>query len=39
MGTFPDGTVRLGLGIFNTAEQVETVLEAVREIAAQRRQA
>jgi cysteine desulfurase family protein len=38
MGTFPDGTVRLGLGIFNTAEQVETVLEAVREIAAGRRQ-
>ncbi len=37
LGTFPDGTVRFGLGVFNTAEQVDDALEAVREIAAQRR--
>jgi cysteine desulfurase family protein len=38
MGTFPDGTVRLGLGIFNTTDEVATTLGAVREIAAERRQ-
>jgi len=39
LGTFPDGTVRFGLGIFNTAEQVDTALGAVREIAAERMKA
>ncbi len=33
LGTFPDGTVRFGLGAFNTREQVDTVLRAVQEIA------
>jgi cysteine desulfurase / selenocysteine lyase len=34
-GTFPDGTVRLGIGYFNTAEDIDDTLEAVSEIAAQ----
>jgi cysteine desulfurase/selenocysteine lyase len=33
LGTFPVGTVRFGLGAFNTAEEVETALEAVTELA------
>jgi len=33
IGTFPGGTVRLGLSYFNTAEEVETAVDATREIA------
>jgi selenocysteine lyase/cysteine desulfurase len=33
LGTFPAGTVRFGLGAFNTANQVDTALQALREIA------
>ncbi|MCP4544098.1 MAG: aminotransferase class V-fold PLP-dependent enzyme [Chloroflexi bacterium] len=33
LGTFPVGTVRFGLGAFNTAEQVDAALEAVRRLA------
>jgi len=33
LGTFPKGTVRLGLGMFNTAEDVKITVEAVRTIA------
>jgi cysteine desulfurase family protein len=32
LGTFPRGTVRLGLGAFNTLEDVEMVLAAVEEL-------
>jgi cysteine desulfurase/selenocysteine lyase len=33
LGTFPAGTVRFGLGAFSTADEVETALQAVRQIA------
>jgi cysteine desulfurase family protein len=33
LGTFPAGTVRFGLGAFNTAAEVDTALQAVQEIA------
>jgi cysteine desulfurase/selenocysteine lyase len=33
LGTFPHGTVRFGLSAFNTPEEVDTALHAVREIA------
>jgi cysteine desulfurase/selenocysteine lyase len=33
IGTFPTGTVRFGLSCFNTAEEVELALRAVREMA------
>jgi len=33
LGTFPGGTVRLAPGVFNTVEQVDETLQAVREIA------
>lgn len=33
IGTFPDGTVRFGLGAFNTAEEVDSALDAVRQLA------
>ena len=36
IGTFPGGTVRFGLSFFNTAEEVDTAVEALREIAARR---
>jgi cysteine desulfurase/selenocysteine lyase len=29
IGTFPDGTVRFGLGVFSTAEEVDATVEAV----------
>jgi cysteine desulfurase family protein len=32
IGTFPHGTVRLGMGYFNTQEEVGQVLEALREV-------
>jgi len=34
LGTFPDGTVRFGLSAFNTADEVEIALGAVRQLAA-----
>jgi len=33
LGTFPHGTVRLSMGFFNTQQEVDQVLEAVKEIA------
>ncbi len=33
LGTFPDGCVRLGLGAFNTAADVQQALEAVSQLA------
>jgi cysteine desulfurase family protein len=33
IGTFPAGTVRFGLSCFNTAEEVQSAIGAVREIA------
>ncbi len=33
LGTFPDGTVRFGLGAFNTAEEVDSAVDAVRLMA------
>ena len=35
LGTFPNGTVRFGLSAFNTAEEVEVALGAVRQLAAE----
>jgi selenocysteine lyase/cysteine desulfurase len=34
LGTYPDGTVRLSMGCFNTLEEMEIAAGAVREIAA-----
>jgi cysteine desulfurase family protein len=36
IGTFPVGTVRFGLGYFNTADEVDAALTAVMEIATSR---
>ena len=33
IGTFPDGTVRFGLGALNTAGEVDSALDAVRQLA------
>jgi cysteine desulfurase / selenocysteine lyase len=33
LGTFPRGTVRFGLSVFNTLDEIDTALKAVREIA------
>ncbi len=33
IGTFPVGTVRFGLGVFNTLEEVERAMEAVKQVA------
>jgi cysteine desulfurase family protein len=33
LGTYPDGTVRASIGAFNTAEDVDALLDAVRQIA------
>ncbi len=35
MGTYPEGTVRISLSYLNTLSQVDTLLEAVREISHQ----
>ncbi len=35
IGTFPTGTVRFGLGYFNTADEVEAAVRAVRAMAAE----
>jgi cysteine desulfurase family protein len=37
IGTFPDGTVRFGLSAFNTLEEVEAALSAVKELAKETR--
>ncbi len=34
IGTFPDGTVRLSMGYFNTLEDIELAVQAIRRIAA-----
>ena len=36
IGTFPRGTVRFGLGYFNTLEEVERAVEAVEQVASRR---
>jgi cysteine desulfurase/selenocysteine lyase len=33
IGTFPDGAVRFGLGALNTAEEVDSALDAVRQLS------
>jgi len=33
IGTFPTGTVRFGMGLFNTLDQVDTAVDAVRQLA------
>ena len=33
IGTFPDGTIRFGLGMFNTLEEVDEALNAIKELA------
>jgi cysteine desulfurase / selenocysteine lyase len=35
LGTFPGGTVRVSPGYFNTAEEIDTLLAALRHLAAQ----
>jgi len=30
IGTFPEGTVRLAMGYFNTEEEIDTVIDALR---------
>lgn len=37
LGTYPDGTVRFGLGAFNTPDEVDTVLAAVSTLAQEKR--
>ena len=36
LGTFPEGTVRISLGPFNTDEDIDTFCSAVEEIASQK---
>ncbi len=36
IGTFPEGTIRFGLGAFNTEEEIEAALQAVSLIAQER---
>jgi cysteine desulfurase family protein len=33
IGTFPDGTIRFGLGLLNTADEIEKAISAVRQIS------
>jgi len=33
LGTFPEGTVRLGIGYFNTLEEIEIIAGAIKKIA------
>lgn len=35
IGTFPDGTVRLSIGFFNTSEEIEKTIEAIGAISKQ----
>jgi len=37
LGTFPAGTVRFSLGVFNTEEEIDTAVEAVSHISGQSR--
>ena len=37
INTFPEGTVRFGLGVFNTMDEVEQGLQAVQDLASERR--
>jgi cysteine desulfurase family protein len=37
IGTFPEGTVRFGLGVFNTEDEIEAALHAIFLIAKQRK--
>lgn len=34
IGTFPEGTIRLSMGYFNTLEEIELAVQAIRHIAA-----
>ena len=34
LGTYPDGTVRASAGYFNTADEIDALLDAIRQIAA-----
>jgi cysteine desulfurase family protein len=36
IGTFPEGTIRFGLGAFNTAEEIEAAVQAVFQISKER---
>lgn len=36
IGTFPRGTVRFGLGCFNTAEEIDTAVQALADLARRR---
>jgi len=36
LGTFPEGTIRFGLGAFNTEEEVNTAIQAVYQISKER---
>jgi selenocysteine lyase/cysteine desulfurase len=36
IGTFPNGTVRFGLGAFSTAEEVDRAIQAVGRLARER---
>ncbi len=33
IGTYPQGTIRIGLGFFNTIEEIEFVLHSIKKIA------
>ena len=33
LGTFPEGTVRFSIGPFNTEEEIDTAIEAIRKYA------
>ncbi len=33
LGTFPEGTVRFGLGVFNTHEDVDAAIDAIRQLS------
>jgi cysteine desulfurase/selenocysteine lyase len=37
IGTFPEGTVRFGLSVFSTADEVDAALEGVRQLAQEAR--
>jgi cysteine desulfurase family protein len=36
LGTFPEGTIRFGLGAFNTEEEIETAIQAIFQISKER---
>lgn len=37
LGTFPEGTIRFGLGVFNTEAEIETAIQAVSRISKQKK--